>query len=133
VFDTAGTIVLSDVADGRELRRWEVHIEAGEPFLRARVLRGLGVQVLICGAVSLPSENALVSSGIMVIPCTCGRLDEVLDAYLEGRLNGDAFLMPGCDSRVRMEKTGGGAHAGRQPGSFQEDHPHEDTQEDTHG
>jgi predicted Fe-Mo cluster-binding NifX family protein len=101
VFDVAGMIVVADVTDNNEKQRQQVSITAGDPFQRADCLRELGVHVLICGAVTRLGESALVSMNIQVIPYTCGRVDEVLHAFLHGRLESEAFLMPGCDNRIR--------------------------------
>ena len=61
----------------------------------------------------MPLELALASAGIEIIPQTCGEIEEVLDAYLAGRLRQGEFLMPGCCGRRRCprdHKQGGGKH-----------------------
>jgi len=47
----------------------------------------LGVEVLICRSVSKILESALISQGIRVIPHICGRVEDVLEAYIEGKLD----------------------------------------------
>ncbi len=96
VLDVAGSLLLVDVADGRELRREDGSLTASDPLQRARQVAQLGPEVLICGAISLPLEAALASAGVRVIPFTCGRVEEVLAAFVNGRLTDGAFLMPGC-------------------------------------
>ena len=59
-------------------------------------LRDLGVNVLLCGAVSGPLERMILASGIVVIPFLRGTVDEVLDAYLQDRLVDERFALPGC-------------------------------------
>lgn len=59
-------------------------------------LRDLGVNVLLCGAVSGPLERMILASGIVVIPFLRGTVDEVLDAYLNNRLVDERFALPGC-------------------------------------
>lgn len=84
-----------EVVEGWQVRREVVHIAGKGPLERARSLQGLGVQILICGAISRPMEAALAGAGIEVIPNTCGMVEDVLNAFLNGRLNDKAFLMPG--------------------------------------
>jgi predicted Fe-Mo cluster-binding NifX family protein len=91
-----------DVEDGKELRRREECVEKTEPVARAKRVAALGIQVLICGAISQPLEAMLAAAGVRVIPNTCGPVEDVLGAFLSGRLTEQAFLMPGCCGRRRF-------------------------------
>lgn len=68
---------------------------------RAQEIQTAGIDVLICGAVSWPLESALSAAGVHVLAQVCGDIEEVLHAYLAGRLTQRAFLMPGCCERRR--------------------------------
>jgi len=111
VFDVARRLLLADIEDTREIGREERAIEEMQPALRAKRLLDLGVSVLICGAISGPLEQMLVSSGVRVIPQTCGPVEDVLQAFVTGRLTEEAFLMPGCCGRRRRFR--GGRRRGR--------------------
>ena len=63
VFDVAGTFILIEIEEGHEQRREKNSFQPGEAFNRVGMLRQLGVEVLICGAVSRPLEGDLVSAG----------------------------------------------------------------------
>lgn len=91
--------MLVDVEDDTQVRREEVGIEDTEPSLRAKRIAELGVNTLVCGAISTPLETSLASVDVQVIPHACGPVDVVLAAFLAGRLADDAFLMPGCRGR----------------------------------
>ena len=77
--------------------------------------------LLICAAISRPLERDLVAAGIEVIPEVCGPLDDVVHAYLVGRLGDRRFAMPGCSERRRQaqvqsrrtRQSGNGAEASR--------------------
>jgi predicted Fe-Mo cluster-binding NifX family protein len=69
--------------------------------------------VLICGAISRPLEAMLLSAGVEVIPQTCGPVEEVLKAFMSGKLTEKAFLMPGCCGRRRRFHDG---RSGVEPG-----------------
>ena len=103
VFDVARTVVLFDIADGRELGHKVVSLSADDLFQRAEQLHRLGAQVLICGAISRSLETALVSTGILVVPYICGPVEVVLHAFLDDRLQDEAYLMPGCDHGGRRQ------------------------------
>jgi predicted Fe-Mo cluster-binding NifX family protein len=65
---------------------------------------GLGVDVLICGAISAPLRAVLAAEGVRVIPNRCGFVEEVLRAFLSGELTEQAFLMPGCREQPRQRR-----------------------------
>ncbi|MGQ9574833.1 MAG: NifB/NifX family molybdenum-iron cluster-binding protein [Thermoguttaceae bacterium] len=101
VFDVCGRLLVVDLDDAGELRRSELSVDEEDPAGRARRLQELGIQVLICGAISRPLEAMLVRSGIRVIGQTCGDVDQVLQAFQAGRLADPCFAMPGCCRRRR--------------------------------
>ena len=96
VFDAARRLVLVDIENGREVRRTEQVVEEPELGPRARRVAELGTDVLICGAISRPLEATLLSAGVEVIPQTCGPVEDVLKAFVSGKLTQQAFVMPGC-------------------------------------
>lgn len=81
---------------GLEVARSEVSLEALNPLRRAARLRGLWVDVVICGAVSRPLSAALSAAGITVIPLRRGPVEEVLAAFVAGSLGDARFRLPGC-------------------------------------
>lgn len=101
MLDVARRFLLLEVDPRQRTTRREVSIEALDPVTRVQQIAALRAQVLICGAVSRPLESMLVSAGVRVIPNTCGEVDEVVAAFLAGRLTDGAFLMPGCTGRRR--------------------------------
>ena len=66
--------------------------------------------LVIPGAIILLAAM-LVSSGVRLIPHTCGPTEEVLRAFARGQLPDDAFLMPGC---CRQRRRFRGGHRGGQ-------------------
>jgi len=101
VFDVARQLRVVEVDHSREVGSRDVLLEEREPLTRARRVAALGVQVLICGAVSRPLEKLLLREGIRVLPQRCGPVVEVLGAFLSGQLTEDVFRMPGCCRRRR--------------------------------
>ncbi len=101
VFDVARRLVLADVEQGRETSRKEEVLDQANPAARAHRIAEIGVDVLICGAISRPLQDMLTSFGVQVTPWVCGSVEEVLQAFLCGRLSNASFLMPGCCGRRR--------------------------------
>jgi predicted Fe-Mo cluster-binding NifX family protein len=102
VFDEASRILLVDVFEKQEQHRQEESLISRNPFERAQMLPKLGVDLLICGMISQTQQAALASAGIRIIPHICGPMEEVIAAWLDGRIESGAFLMPGCGGRRRL-------------------------------
>jgi predicted Fe-Mo cluster-binding NifX family protein len=101
VFDASTRLLLIDIADGRLAGRLELSLPLEDPLSRSRRLAVLGVDVLICGAVSSVLAAAVSARGIEILACTCGPVEAVINAFLENRLSNSRFLMPGCNKRQR--------------------------------
>lgn len=101
VFDVARKLVVAEISDGAVGKRTEVDIDELYPPGRLSKLGELKIEVLLCGAISRHMALMLSSSGLRVIPFLSGTIDEVLDAYAGGGLDGSRFAMPGCRRRRR--------------------------------
>jgi len=95
VFDFAHRLLLVDIQNGSQINRSEISLTSESIPQRAGRLRTLGVDVLICGAISRPLMYMLTASGIEVLPYVTGRVDEILQAYITGQLSQPQFLSPG--------------------------------------
>jgi wyosine [tRNA(Phe)-imidazoG37] synthetase (radical SAM superfamily)/predicted Fe-Mo cluster-binding NifX family protein len=91
VFDVAETICLFTVSDGAVTGRSEHRLD---DLGRAATLAHLGVDLLICSAISRSLEAVLWVAGIEVVPEVCGSIEEVIDGYLRGALSDQRFLTP---------------------------------------
>ena len=96
VFDFAHRLLLVKIENGKEANRSEVALESQLLPQRASQLRSLGVDVLVCGAISRVLANMVTASGIQLLPYVTGRIDNVLQAYLTGQLVQPQFTMLGC-------------------------------------
>ncbi|MGW8179342.1 MAG: NifB/NifX family molybdenum-iron cluster-binding protein [bacterium] len=99
VFDVAKDLLLVDIENSTELERQNKRVEEADLTRRAHYVDDLGVKVLICGAISRPLRLILEARGIEVIGQVCGNTEEILQAFLQGSLSDQAFLMPGCKMR----------------------------------
>ena len=96
VLDSAVKLTVYEV-EGREILSKEEHqlIEQFPPA-RAEQIARLGVNVLICGAVSHSLAAMIQQNGIELIPFLAGEADLLLAEYLTGNLQPEQFAMPGC-------------------------------------
>ena len=108
VLDVAAKLQIFGVEDNRVERIEERELHATSPYSRAREVSAHGVHTIICGAVSRPLEMALQAEGVRVVGFVCGPVDEVMHAYVEGRVADESFLMPGCCRNAQPFRGGHG-------------------------
>ena len=101
VFDFAHRLLLVDIENGKEVNRSEVALESQLLPQRTGQLNDLGIDVLICGAISRTLAEMVKASGIEVLPYVTGSIDDILEAYFTGQLANPEFIMPGCWSGAR--------------------------------
>lgn len=113
VFDAAGQLLVLALQAGREVGRREVVLGQAEAPERVRIVVDLGVNVLICGAISRILEDMLTQRGVTVLSHVCGNVDEVVNCYLAGQMPQERFGMPGCCQRRRRRAGHRGGRCGR--------------------
>ena len=106
VFDTASRLLVVEVGEEGECSRFETDIS--EHFLPSKSIRltGLGIDTLICGAISRPLTYMITTAGIKLIPWISGQVEDVLQAFLTGTLLDIRFMMPGCAGYWRKGPAG---------------------------
>jgi len=106
VFDWSTRILVVESDEDREISREYNNIGGTVPTVRANQLEELSIHVLICGGISAPMITLVKNRNIRVIAWVAGDVEKVLKAFLEGRLPGKGFAMPGCCGR-RWRRGGG--------------------------
>lgn len=101
MLDTAGRLLVIRTGTDHSLQREETALPEADLPQRVAQIASLGVEVLICGAVSRVMEEMLAQRGIQIIPHICGDVEEVLSCYLAGETPQSRFGMPGCCGRRR--------------------------------
>jgi predicted Fe-Mo cluster-binding NifX family protein len=94
-FDFAHRLLLVDIERGHEIGRSEIPFPAKSDPEKVNGLKSSSVKVLICGAISRSLASQVRASGIKVLPYVVGQVDEVLKAYLAGRLIHPKYILPG--------------------------------------
>jgi predicted Fe-Mo cluster-binding NifX family protein len=95
VCDFSSRLLVFDVTGDEVKNRSFIPFETGIMPERVNQLEALGVEVLLCGAISRPLERMIRASGVKVIPCLRGSIEEVIGAYLDGGLSDARFILPG--------------------------------------
>ncbi|MBW2022585.1 MAG: hypothetical protein JRI51_06915 [Deltaproteobacteria bacterium] len=105
VFDSASRLMVVDVQGRQQKKLVETSIRDSDLSRRCNRLKGLGVELLICGAISSQLRNMLMALGIKVIPWISGQAEDVVRAYMDGSLCDRRFVMPGCGEEQLAEMT----------------------------
>jgi predicted Fe-Mo cluster-binding NifX family protein len=101
VFDVSRQILLVETKAGCIISERREALANAIPEQKAACLAELGVDILVCGAVSRPLQEMLAAYDIRLIPFVAGDLREVINAWLAGKREIDLFAMPGCCKRKR--------------------------------
>lgn len=97
VFDVAGNALLAEVVENQgALDKMKVSVPAGSVMDKVSFFADAGVGLIICGAISREARSLANAYGIDVIAFVAGDADEILEAWVNGRLTDEAYAMPGC-------------------------------------
>ena len=96
VFDVARKILIVEADAGHIVTETQDTLPDNHPVQKALRLAELGVDTLVCGAISRALRDMVSAYGIRVIPFVAGGLPEIVGAWRGRALRGDAFAMPGC-------------------------------------
>ena len=100
VFDEARKVRVVDIdlSGGRTISDATRTLRIGRS---ATTLSTLGVELLICSAISAPLEAILRVAGVKLIPNVCGKVDDILRAFVSGDTELSDFRAPGNFWRQR--------------------------------
>ena len=88
VFDGATTLMVIDLRGGDRGEYFETPMRNRSMKERARELSAMGVDVLLCNEISHALESLIASRGIKVHTHRFGRVDEVIEAFIDRRHEG---------------------------------------------
>jgi predicted Fe-Mo cluster-binding NifX family protein len=102
VFDVCREALIMEIDKGRILSTVTEKFENPSPFKKIERLVQLGVETLICGAISESLNRDLADRKVEVIGFIAGPVDEVIQAFLSKSLPNAALYMPGyCGGQKR--------------------------------
>jgi predicted Fe-Mo cluster-binding NifX family protein len=105
VFDTAQWIRVVEIESGQIIGEAKEQLAQDLPMQKTLRLAELGINTLVCGAITRTLKAMITAYGIQVIPFVAGDLRTVIQAWRTGDLRGSAFVMPGCCKHARFGKS----------------------------
>jgi len=112
VFDVSREALILTVDKGQISERFTENIETTNPALKVERLLELGVQTLICGAISEQVHHELTTRGVTVLGFVAGEVAEVLRAFAAGELPASELSMPGYRQQEQNRFRGGRGSGG---------------------
>lgn len=96
VFDVSRQALILVIDDGAVVARHSENIETPTATLKLDRLTEIGVDTVICGAISEPLQHELAARGVKLVAFVAGDIDDVVESFLAGTLPTPALSMPGC-------------------------------------
>ena len=87
LFESAAWLLVVEIDRGGICRRFEAGMRNLAPIARVRLLRGLHVDLLICGAIGRDTQGHLETAGLQVVNDVCGRWEDAITACLANDLS----------------------------------------------
>ena len=104
VFDSARRLLIANIENEQVIGR---QYEPFNPQLISRlgeILKSMGIEVLICGAISQTPSAVIEASGVKLISFVGGKIDDILESYAKGVRIVPEFSMPGCGKQYRRKR-----------------------------
>ena len=81
VFDTAGTLLVVDFENNREVSRRQIELRNESFTYRVKSLKDIEAEALLCGAISRPLFEMVVAAGVEVTPFLSGEVEALLEKH----------------------------------------------------
>ncbi|MBD3170242.1 MAG: hypothetical protein GF307_12220 [candidate division Zixibacteria bacterium] len=104
VLEEATEFIIVEMENSNYVNNARIDLNGKSPVQKLQYLVDTGVDMILCGAVSNSYINSITAKGLEVVAWLKGDVDEILQAYISGKLNGERFRMPGrkrCRCRHR--------------------------------
>lgn len=98
VLDAADRLLVVETSDDAVVSKRFYHIGGLNWLDKARAIKQQ-TGILICGALSRPMEEYLLSLGVVLHPWVMGNAEKIVEMYASGTVPGPEFKMPGCRRR----------------------------------
>ena len=98
VFDTSTKMLVIDCDKGKEIQRQEIYLDKLSLYERQRILASLNVDVFICGGITETFQKMIKTPDNRFITGRTGSVEEVLSAFISGKIHTKKFQTPGLRS-----------------------------------
>ncbi|HOT46474.1 MAG TPA: NifB/NifX family molybdenum-iron cluster-binding protein [Spirochaetota bacterium] len=112
LMDVSNRYMIYETEDGRIKQRIAISLNADGESQRVEKLKEIGVNTIICGAVSGYIAHLVSDRGMRLLSMIYGPIDEIITNYLQNTL-GSYCSGGGCNGRKRQRRGQCGRDSGR--------------------
>ena len=112
-FDFCRHLLLVEISPGEPSLMTTLDLSGLESNRRAQFLKKLEIDTLLCGGISRKLTEDVEGYDIRIIPWLSGEIQEVLQAYLNGKLPDPQLTLPGCNKGKNSTRFQGGNNPGQ--------------------
>ncbi len=94
-FDFVDEVVVFECFNGKTTDKQRFNLKSKFVFMRTTELKDLGINVLICGAISNHAVFMLQHNGIEVVNGMTGEIDTIIYEFLHDNINQPRYHLPG--------------------------------------
>jgi len=94
-FEYSATMAIFTVNGNQIIDQIDIQIESRVPYDRVRLMKVQNVDTVICGGVQEFYEDLLKANDIRVISWVSGKIEDLLNLFLEGRLTSGTARLGG--------------------------------------
>ncbi len=102
LFDVSREAVILTIENAAVVARTTASVETPHPALKVARLTELGIDTVICGAISEPLRSELTIRGVRVVGFVAGVIDHAIQAFIADERPAPALSMSGC--RVKQNR-----------------------------
>jgi predicted Fe-Mo cluster-binding NifX family protein len=105
LMDVSSRYVIYETEDGQIKQRMDISLNTDGESSRVEKLKEIGVNTIICGAVSGCVAHIINEKGMRLLPMIYGPVDEIIEHYLTDTL-GPYCTGPGSCTRGKRKRRG---------------------------
>ena len=106
LMDVSNRYMIYETEDGEIKQKIDISLNTEGQPQRVEKLKDIGVNTIICGAVSGYMAHIVGEKGMRLLPMIYGPIDEVIDRYLENSLASYCPKPVGCVHRKGKRRSG---------------------------
>ena len=104
LMDVSSRYIIYETEDGKIKQRIDISLNTDGESSRVEKLKEIGVNTIICGAVSGYVSHIINEKGMRLLPMIYGPVEEIIEHYLKNTLGSFCSVTGICKGRKRQRR-----------------------------
>lgn len=104
LMDVSSKYVIYETENGQIKQRMDISLNTDGESSRVEKLKEIGVDTIICGAVSGYVSHMINEKGMRLLPMIYGPVEEIIEHYLQNTLGSYCSTAGSCKGRKRQRR-----------------------------